>query len=365
VRALVLSRLYSDPSQRQKLRELAGLGWSITVAIPGGVADMDGAIRLSPIPVSGSTADPDRLRWSGRAFRKLLTDARPEIVHTEEAPGTPGAWTAVREATRFDVPAVIFSWESLPRERGWLERRRLTNTMSRVAGVIGGNRLALRLLQAEAPKALAISLPQTGITPPSAVDPRPRDMLAMAYVGRLVPERGVDRLLHACGQLMGPWRLFIAGTGPEQPGLEDLAEKLGLASRIRWLGPQSRAEVTALWSQINCLVLPSRSTSDWLERYSRPLLDAMAHEVATVVAAESALPELVGDAGIAVQSDEELLVALQELLVAPERRAALGHAGRRRVLERYVDAAIARETDAFWRQVTARHPRPSRPGDAQ
>ena len=354
MRALVLSHLYADPSERQKLRELAGLGWSITVAIPGGAAAMDGAIRLCPIPVSGSLDDPQQLRWSRRALRKLLTDVRPDLVHVEEAPGTPGAWAAVREATRSEVPAVIFSWESLPLKRGFLERRRLANTMSRVAGTIGGNQLALQLLQAEAPDALALSLPQTGITPPSAVDPQPGDVFSMAFVGRLVPERGVDRLLHACGQLMGPWRLSIAGTGPEQPGLEDLAEKLGLASRIRWLGPQSRAEVKALWGQVNCLVVPSRSTPEWVERYSRPLLDAMAHEVAPVVAAEGALPELVGDAGIVVHTDEELLVALQELLVAPERRIALGHAGRRRVLERYVDAAIARETDAFWREVITR-----------
>lgn len=363
MRALVFSRLYADPSQRQKLRELVGLGWSITVAIPGGGADMDGAIRLSPIPASGSPAEPGRLRWSRRALRKLLTDARPDIVHIEEAPGTPGAWTAVREATRLGVPAVIFSWESLPRKRRFLERRRLTNTLSRVAGIIGGNRLALRLLQAEAPDALAISLPQTGVTPPSAVERRPGDMLTMACVGRLVPERGVDRLLHTCGQLMGPWRLFIAGTGPEQIGLEDLAEKLGLASRIRWLGPQSRAEVTALWDQVNCLVVPSRSTPEWVERYSQPLLDAMAHEVAAVVTAEAALPELVGDAGIVVPSDEALLVALQELLVDSQRRTALGRAGRRRVLEQYVDTAIARDTDAFWRDVMARHTRAARPVD--
>ena len=90
----------ADPSERQKLRELAGLGWSITVALPGGAAAMDGAIRLCPIPVSGSLDDPQQLRWSRRALRKLLTDVRPDLVHVEEAPGTPGAWAAVREATR-------------------------------------------------------------------------------------------------------------------------------------------------------------------------------------------------------------------------------------------------------------------------
>jgi glycosyltransferase involved in cell wall biosynthesis len=200
-----------------------------------------------------------------------------------------------------------------------------------------------------------MALPQTGITPPAAVARRAPGPFAMAYVGRLVPERGPDRLLRACGQLMGPWTLMVAGTGPEQESLEDLAEKLGLSSRTRWLGPQGRAEVSALWDRVDTLVVPSRSTSEWVEWHSPSVLDAMAHEVAVVATSEGALPELVGDAGVIVHSDEDLLVALQELLTNPDRRLALGQAGRRRVLERFVDAAIAKATDEFWRAVIGRH----------
>jgi glycosyltransferase involved in cell wall biosynthesis len=199
-----------------------------------------------------------------------------------------------------------------------------------------------------------MALPQQGIVAPPTPERPSNDVLTMATVGRLVPERGVDRLFRACGQLMGPWSLLVAGTGPEQESLEDLAQKLGLASRIRWLGPIARNEITALWREVDVIVAPSRSTPTWVERHSTVVLEAMSHGVAPVVSNTGALPELVGDAGIVVSSDEELLIALQELVMDRERRARLGQAGRKRVLDHYVDAAIARATSAYWHEVLAR-----------
>jgi glycosyltransferase involved in cell wall biosynthesis len=354
VRALVLSHVYSEPSKRQKLRELAGLGWTITLALPGGTTDMDGAIRLAPVPVTGSPEEPHSLKWSGRALRRLLTDIRPDIVHVEEEPESPAAFAMVHEALKLEIPSVVFSWRSLPRRYGFMERRRRKRTLAEACGVIGGNRIAEGLLAEAADGVPTMSLPQNGVTPPPVIEREPRQLLSLACVGRLVPERGVDMLLRACGQLMGPWQLVVAGTGPEQEELEEQAERLGLAARIRWMGPVSRTQITALWPEIDCLVVPSRSTPTWTEPYSPVLIDAMANGVAGVVTAEGALPELVGDAGIVTRSDEELLTALQELIATPSRRTELGQAARLRVLERYSNAAIARKTAEFWSEVVAR-----------
>ncbi len=360
MRAIVLSHAYADPSTRQKLREIAGLDWSITLALPGGVADMDGAIRVAPIAVSGALDQPEQLRWHPRALRRLLTDVRPDILHVEEEPWTPAAHVAIHEALKLEIPSVVFSWESLARRLPLFHRRRYARTTREACGVIGVNRLAERLLAQAAPGVPTLSLPQRGVSPPASVERPTRDPLAMACVGRLVPERGVDLLLRVCGQLMGPWTLAIAGTGPEQEALEAQAQRLGLASRIRWLGAISRAQVTALWGEVDVLVVPSRSTPTWVEPYSAVLLEAMAHGVAAVVTSEGALPELVGDAGMVVREEEDLLVALQELVTTPSRRAALGQAGRRRVLDRYDDRALARATSGFWKEVIARSHAPTR-----
>ena len=354
MRALVLSHHALDPANRQKLRELTGHGWEVTLATPGGAADMDGPIRLAPVAVTGDLEDPAAMQYKARSFRRLLSDLRPAIVHVEEEPGTQPAFVAVNEALKLEIPSVIFSWNSLPRKRGFFEERRYRRTLTEVSGVIGGNRLAENLLAEAAPGVPTMSLPQQGIVPPALLQRPSEETLAMATVGRLVPERGVDRLLRACGQLMGPWSLLVAGTGPEQESLEELASRLGLASRIRWLGPIGRSEISALWQDVDIIVAPSRSTPTWVERHSTVIVEAMAHGVAPVVSAEGALPELVGEAGIVVGSDEELLIALQELVMDQPRRAVLGQAGRKRVLDRYVDSAIARYTSDFWNEVLAR-----------
>ncbi len=352
VRALVLSASIADPAHRRKLRELTGLGWSIVAATPGGKAGEEGGVRFAPITVSGgSEADPSALRWSGRAIRRLLTDTRPDLVSVEAEPTTQAADATSRESARLRIPLTLFSTQSLPTQRGFLANRRYLRTLGRASGVAGINSLATALLRAGAPGVPAAVLPAVGVVPPSPPHREPHDGLRMAYVGRLVPERGAESLLRVCGQLMGTWTLHVAGTGPEQEALEGLAQRLGLASRIRWLGVLSRSQVAALWSEVDCLVAPSRATPTWVDGWSEVMLDAMGHEVAVVAARTGALPEIIGDAGIGYDNDEEFLVRLQELVSDPSRIRTLGQAGRRRVLEHYVDAAVARATDAFWREV--------------
>ena len=106
---------------------------------------------------------------------------------------------------------------------------------------------------------------------------------------------------------------------------------------------------------MDVIVAPSRSTPTWVERHSTVVIEAMAHGVAAVVSAEGALPEIVGDAGVVVASDEELLIALQELVMNRPRRATLGQASRKRVLDRYRRLRHrARFTSDFWHEVLTR-----------
>jgi glycosyltransferase involved in cell wall biosynthesis len=60
-------------------------------------------------------------------------------------------------------------------------------------------------------------------------------------VGRLVPLKRVDLLLRALAQPGVAAQAVVVGDGPEREGLEALAERLGLADRVRFAG--------ALWGQ--------------------------------------------------------------------------------------------------------------------
>lgn len=81
---------------------------------------------------------------------------------------------------------------------------------------------------------------------------------AIAYVGRLVSEKGVDAFLQAAKQLPEFDKLFV-GKGPLE------ADILAAAARdptIRFLGVVPREEIAGVFAVAEILVLPSRTTSD-------------------------------------------------------------------------------------------------------
>jgi len=359
VRAAILSHEYAEPARRGKLRALAGQGCTITAIVPGGESGIDGGVRIAPVSVRGEPSHPDRQVWSRRGLEGLLRDVRPDLVQIEAEPGTQAAAVASAAARKLGIPTVAFSWESLARPYTFFERRRRRSVLGTALGVIGGNQMATALLRAEAPAALHTTLPQFGAAFPPCPERPDRSGLAIGCVGRLVVERGVDQLLRACSQVMGAWTLTILGTGPEQESLEALAQRLGLASRLRWLGGAGRAELAQIWQDTDVLVVPSRATPEWVDRFNPVLVEAMSQGLAPVVMNTGALPETVGDAGMVVSDPESMALALQHLLAAPELRRQLGQASRRRALATFADTAIAEQTVAFWREVVAAQTRHS------
>ena len=177
--------------------------------------------------------------------------------------------------------------------------------------------------------------------------------IVFGTVGRLVPERGIDLILGALAACYGEWRLRIVGSGPMQESLEAQAQRLGLSSRVEWLGVMPRERLTEFWNGLDVLLAPSRSTPTWVEPTGRLVLDAMARGVAPVVSRCGALPDVVGEAGLIIDEGDgdALMRAIASLIAEPWRCRALGAAARQRVLERYSDGAVAERMGRLWRRV--------------
>ncbi len=363
MRALVVSRLYADATTRGKLRALAGLGCTIGAVVPASWRPgpghppratefgNDGAVRIFPVAVRGTDGDT---AWESAGLKRALAEFRPDLVQVEEAPSSTVAAAVVRASSRLRFRVTVFSSDSLPASLPVLGRFRRDRVLRRAVGVIGGNRLALGLL-AQGRDGPSLILPQTGVSPPLAADHAPHDGLAIGFVGRLVPERGLDLLFRACVRLSEPWAMHVAGSGPAQEELEALAERLGIAARVTWHGALSRASLGGLWARLDCAVLPSRTTPRWVEARGRTALEAMAHGLPVIVSASGALPEVVGPTGRVVPEEgvDQLAEVLGEFARDPDGRRALGVEARRRVLAEYTDEAIAERTLAFWRTVAA------------
>jgi glycosyltransferase involved in cell wall biosynthesis len=361
VRAVIISHTYLDPATRGKLRALAGLGCALTVAVPERWPDElgrpsriaawqdDAGVRVVPIPVGGGSPP----RWNRRALERMISDFRPDVVQVEEEPESRTGALVAGISHRLKVPLVLHSWTSLPPKLGFIARRRRRRVLQRARGLLAGNALVRTILARERQGAPLAVIPQLGVTPPLAAERHPPADFTMAFVGRLVPEKGLDILLRACVKLHGRWQLHVVGSGPSQVALEELAERLGLGSRITWLGAIPQEELAPLWPALDCLVQPSRSTSGWVERWSYALVEAMAHGVAGVTSDAGALPEIIGQAGVVVPENDAaaLTAALQRLRDDRAARETLGAEGRKRVMDEFGDAAVAAKTLKFWKEM--------------
>ncbi|MFX0196558.1 MAG: glycosyltransferase family 4 protein [Candidatus Hodarchaeota archaeon] len=94
--------------------------------------------------------------------------------------------------------------------------------------------------------------------------------VVLLYVGRLPPEKNVDRLLREFQSLRRDnLRLIIVGDGPERSKLEDMSSHLGVRKSVRFLG--MREDVERFYSVSDIFVSPSK-----YEPFGQVILEAMA-----------------------------------------------------------------------------------------
>jgi len=188
-------------------------------------------------------------------------------------------------------------------------------------------------------------------TAPDSVEPvdrasleTPPDAPLLLAMGRLHEAKAHDVSLAALARLPDAW-LWIAGSGPEEAKLKALAEGLGVAARVRFLG--WRNDPSALYRAADVCIFPSR-----YEPLGNVVIQAWAHGL-PVVAAESQGPKALirpeEDALLVPIDDAEALAdAARRLIDSPKLRADLAAAGLARVAAEFSkDAVVGRWTEVF------------------
>lgn len=171
-------------------------------------------------------------------------------------------------------------------------------------------------------------------------DPPAADLV---YVGRLVPTKRPDHLVRAFRVLRARHpgaRLVVVGTGGEAEAARALAEELGVADGIAWMGFLGEREKREALAGARLMLFPSVE-----EGWGIAVCEALA--AGTPVAAYD-LPvfgELFeeGMVRVAVGDHDALGRAAADLLADPVRCAALGAAGRAAVARYDLDEVAERE----------------------
>jgi D-inositol-3-phosphate glycosyltransferase len=195
--------------------------------------------------------------------------------------------------------------------------------------------------------------------PDGPAEPRDAGRSRLLVVSRLVERKGIGSVITALAELPGT-ELVVAGGPPARRLAEDpearrlaaLAERLGLAGRVRFRGQVEPGDLPALYRSADLVVCVP-----WYEPFGIVPLEAMACGVPVVASAVGGLVDSVVDgvAGVHVPPRRPDLLAsvLAGLLADPARRAALGAAGARRARRRYRWDRIARGTLDVYAGLTA------------
>ena len=288
------------------LREQRKLGnnaaiWSIDITTKDNQAASQKILEGQPHISMFRTFGPQLLGFSP-AMEKTAVNAiggNYQILHQHSI------WLAISRVTnrwrsKFDRPTVITPHGTL--EDFVLKRSRWKKRLALIAYEMN-NLKSASCLHATAEQE-AISFRRFGLKNPIAIIPNcisedwlqfdgdmqnfrkrfsiPLERRLILFFSRIHPNKGLPMLFEAMAQLsnrLGDWLLVIAG--PEESGhqheLEQQREKLGLSSRVIFVGPLHGAEKRDAFAAADVFVLPTKS-----ENFGIVIAEALGAGVAVI-----------------------------------------------------------------------------------
>ena len=182
----------------------------------------------------------------------------------------------------------------------------------------------------------------------------PDEFNVMATASADVPLKGLDYLIRAISILANEipeLKLTVLGKLKEDGKTAKLIRQLGLENRIHFYSGLSSQEVAELYATASCAVVPSI-----YEGFGLPAGEAMACGVPVITTNGGALPEVVGDAGITVQTRDHIALAdaIRTLLGDSNLRHTLAAKGRSRILELFSWEVAASDMVQLYREVVSR-----------
>jgi glycosyltransferase involved in cell wall biosynthesis len=373
MRVLMVSKACLVGAYQRKLEEIARYpDVDLMVVVPSAWEEESRTVQLERAHTEGYDLVVEPVVFNGSfhfhfypQLGQRLRAFRPDLVHIDEEPYNVATLHALWLARRSGAKALWFSWQNLNRCYPLPFRLIEAYTLERTDYAIVGSEGAAQVWREKGYAGPIAVVPQFGVDPdlflPSAMGrlerlSARRDAargFTIGYVGRLVPEKGVDVLLEALAELPGVWRLRVVGHGPEEERLKAQVRQLGLSHRVTFEGWLPSVRMPAFYRELDALVLPSRSRPNWVEQFGRVLIEAMACAVPVIGSDCGEIPHVIGDAGLVFPEDDAaaLRAALTQVMRDVELWSDLARRGRERILNHFTQERIAAKTVAVYRQM--------------
>ncbi len=333
------------------LPRLRERGWDVRMLMlhehEPGAWDFARALEARGVPID---AIPLRTDVDPLAFLRLvayLLRARPAILHTHlvhaDAYGLL-AGTAARVPVRFSTKHGFNEFREM-QYFGLADRAVASLAHVHIAISRG---LARYLEDVEGFDGESFEIVHYGIDPDGEPAPYAGEERRLLCVGRLIPIKGHIVLLRAFAEAkreLPDLRLDIAGRGALEPALRALAQELGVAESVRFLGHVSPIQGAIERSTV--VVVPSMG-----EGFGMVALEAMERARPVIAAEIGGLGELVqdGETGVLVPPGEAEPLREAIVRVAGDLDLArrMGEAGRRRALSRFLQSFCTDRTELLY-----------------
>ncbi len=295
--------------------------------------------------------------FSFKGLSRVIETVRPQLLHIDEEPFNLSTFLAARAGQWVADKMLFFTWANIrkriPPPFSWFRK----SVYRWCSGAIAGNLDAAAILNETGFRGTVAVIPQFGVD--MTLFPYRKRRFAppfrVGYMGRLVPEKGVDLLLRAAAAVPMPLELVIVGSGEAEPSLRALAQKLGLEERVNFLKPVGSEAVGKLMGEFHVLVLPSRTTRRWKEQFGRVLAEAMATGCVVIGSDCGEIPRVIGDAGLVFPEGdvEALSQSLESVLSSESLYYELSAKARSRAQQFYSQEAVAAKHVEFYRILLA------------
>jgi len=245
-------------------------------------------------------------------WAESIAGDRPVILHAHNI----AAWQYAVLAARGRRLGVVYTQHGPnPHCRTWKDRLRCRWLATRSAAIVAvGRTVAEAMVRHQAIPRDRIRVIPNGIVfraARSRTRPWPDDVFALGFVGRLSPEKRVDRLIGAFADLAHRpcpqpgrvgWGLWIVGDGPQRTELERKAACLGTAIRNRVVFAGRRDDIPECLAGMDLFLLPSE-----VEGCSVALIEAMAAGVPAMASMAGDNEDLLehGQSGFLLDADEK------------------------------------------------------------
>lgn len=179
----------------------------------------------------------------------------------------------------------------------------------------------------------------------------PKDGYAL-FVGRLSPEKGVDRLIQAWSLLPKNRKLVVMGDGSEMNHLKNLAQSMKL-DNVTFLGFVPPDAQKSCWDGAAFSIVPSV----WQEPFGMVLLESWARGKPIVAHRIGALPEIIDDEvnGFLAEVDDvsSLATTIEKAFSLGTHLKELGMNGLRKLDTKYNRATWLQSIDQICKRVTS------------